>query len=300
MLGEFIKIKAGVRFAYVEYVYMKKCETCDKEIIEKYGSGRFCSSFCARKFSTIAKRADINKIARKKAIERIKNNENNEYNGFIKPRTQTIKKHCPICGNEFESWKASDRTFCSRECMDKDVKYEFRVKPPGGYRKNSGRSKNGYYRGVWCQSTYELAFVIYNLDNNIYFTRNTKGYSYVKDGSIHKYFPDFLQNGDLIETKGYYTPDVKLKSECVNLPLKILYRKDLEYAFSFIKEKYGKTEDNIFELYDGYKPSYSYLCCKCKKPFSCSKKRKTDIVFCSKNCSGEYRADINHFIKNKR
>lgn len=28
--------------------------------------------------------------------------------------------------------------------------------PIGGYRKGSGRSKHGYYKGIYCGSTYEL------------------------------------------------------------------------------------------------------------------------------------------------
>lgn len=36
------------------------CETCGKLLTEKYGSGRFCSAQCARSFSTISKRDEIN------------------------------------------------------------------------------------------------------------------------------------------------------------------------------------------------------------------------------------------------
>jgi hypothetical protein len=39
---------------------MKKCENCEKEHDGEYGSGRFCSSKCARGFSTKAKRKEIN------------------------------------------------------------------------------------------------------------------------------------------------------------------------------------------------------------------------------------------------
>lgn len=39
---------------------MSICENCNVEIFERYGSGRFCSSKCARGFSTKSKRAEIN------------------------------------------------------------------------------------------------------------------------------------------------------------------------------------------------------------------------------------------------
>lgn len=43
-----------------------KCENCNKEHDGSYGSGRFCSSKCARGFSTKAKRKEINEKVSKK------------------------------------------------------------------------------------------------------------------------------------------------------------------------------------------------------------------------------------------
>ena len=36
----------------------------------------------------------------------------------------------------------------------------------GGIREGAGRSKSGWYKGYYCNSSYELAWVIYSLDNN--------------------------------------------------------------------------------------------------------------------------------------
>ena len=46
----------------------------------------------------------------------------------------------------------------------------------GGLRLGSGRGKKGWYNGFFCDSTYELVYVIYNLDNNIYFKRSKLKY----------------------------------------------------------------------------------------------------------------------------
>lgn len=43
-----------------------KCENCGTECEIKYGSGRFCSSKCARGYSTKAQRCEINKKVSKK------------------------------------------------------------------------------------------------------------------------------------------------------------------------------------------------------------------------------------------
>jgi hypothetical protein len=49
----------------------------------------------------------------------------------------------------------------------------------GGYRQGSGRGKKGWYRGYWCDSTYELVYVIFNLDHGIAFSRKTERFAYV-------------------------------------------------------------------------------------------------------------------------
>ncbi|MEI7942893.1 MAG: hypothetical protein WCH76_06985 [Candidatus Riflemargulisbacteria bacterium] len=42
----------------------------------------------------------------------------------------------------------------------------------GGYRRKSGRGKHGWYKGIWCDSSWELAWVMYHLDHGIPFERN--------------------------------------------------------------------------------------------------------------------------------
>ena len=48
----------------------------------------------------------------------------------------------------------------------------------GGLRKGSGRGKKGYYKGYWCDSSWELAWVIYQLDHNIKIKRNWEKFEY--------------------------------------------------------------------------------------------------------------------------
>ena len=61
----------------------------------------------------------------------------------------------------------------------------------GGYVKNSGRGKKGWYNGYWCDSSWELAWVIYNLEHNINFKRNDEKFKYVFNEKIMNYLPDF-------------------------------------------------------------------------------------------------------------
>ena len=117
----------------------------------------------------------------------------------------------------------------------------------GGLRQGSGRGHKGWYKNYFCDSTYELAYIIYNLDHNIKFERCKLEYDYIYNNKHHIYHPDFiLPDGSLVEIKGYYTAQVDAKIKSVNdRDIKVLYEKDLKYAFDYINETYkvNKLED---------------------------------------------------------
>ena len=111
------------------------------------------------------------------------------------------------------------------------------------------KSKKGYYKGMYCGSSYELAYVIYNLDHNIPFARCDRYYEYEYNGSKHLYFPDFeLADGTIIEIKGYHTETVDIKAAAVcDRPIKVLYKKDLSKYMKIesVIEKLSKFADKI-------------------------------------------------------
>ena len=150
----------------------------------------------------------------------------------------------------------------------------------GGYREGSGRSKSGYYKGVYCGSTYELCWVIYQLDHNIKFSRFP--------GKLElngvKYYPDFLLNDGktIVETKGYEAQesvDKKTRvAESFGYKVNVLRKNDLQKEFNWVKQNYQYKE--VFELYDGYKPKYDLLCTECANIFGRDGKPKTEKIFC--------------------
>jgi hypothetical protein len=167
--------------------------------------------------------------------------------------------------------------------------------PGGGYREKSGRSKQGYYKGIYCGSTYELCWAIHALDHGIPFTRFPGQLK--KDKLV--YIPDFLL-GDkktIIEPKGYERGDsVKRKTELaesLGYIVKIMRKDDLKYAFEYVTEKY-KTK-KFHTLYDDYKPKYTYICSFCNKNFNRDNKAKNNQkeIFCNISCSVNYRHKLN-------
>lgn len=115
-----------------------------------------------------------------------------------------------------------------------------------------GYGKKGCYKGIFCASSYELAFVIYCLDHNIPIKRCSTHYTYCYNEKTHQYYPDFEIDGTIIEIKGYWKEVVDIKANSVtDKPIKILYRDDLKDVFDYIEQTYGKTVDvNIQDLYE--------------------------------------------------
>ena len=59
----------------------------------------------------------------------------------------------------------------------------------GGFKEGSVRNyKSGWYRGIHCDSSWELAFVIYYLDHNINIERCTEKRIYILDNKEYKIY----------------------------------------------------------------------------------------------------------------
>ena len=164
------------------------------------------------------------------------------------------------------------------------------LKPVGGARPGSGRSKSGYYKEIYCGSTYELCWVIYNLDMGKDVKR-FDGYLQCPDEKF-KYYPDFIEdNRHIIEIKGYEDESVARKTalaERLGYKLTLMKKEDLKHVFKYVDKTYNVNESNRHSLYDGYKPKYNYMCNQCSINFPSETKRKTKIVFCSNSCSGKF------------
>ena len=96
----------------------------------------------------------------------------------------------------------------------------------GGYRQGSGRGKKGWYKGFFCDSSYELAFVIYCLEHNKTITRNLIRRKYIWEGRERNYIPDFFVDNEFIEIKGYKTKQWEAKLKC-NPDVIVYYEKGL-------------------------------------------------------------------------
>ena len=168
------------------------------------------------------------------------------------------KKHfgyndiCPICG---KSIYGLHRKTCSEKCRRKlsaktcsnvnKIRHSL-----GGKRSHSGRGKQGRYHGIWCDSSWELAWVIYNIEHNIKFVRYHGYFEYQFEGQTHKYYPDFeLEDGTIVEIKGYQSKQwqAKLNQFPKDKKLQILGKNEMAPILEYVKTKYGKDFIYLYE-----------------------------------------------------
>lgn len=222
-----------------------KCLNCGKETI----NDKFCSNSCAASFNNKNRKYSVE--TKEKISKSVK--LYNETHKVQKTRT------CIFCNKIFlvqriKNDRFSKSKFCSNECRNKYLskinKYLSKINKEmgsGGFREGSVKNyKSGWYKGIHCDSSWELAFAIYHIDNNIDIKRCTEVRTYILNGITKKYFPDFVVNGIIYEIKGINN-DISKAKQMYNNDICFLFKKDLIKYIEYAKTKYG---NNFIKLYD--------------------------------------------------
>lgn len=118
------------------------------------------------------------------------------------------------------------------------------------------RYKYGTYKGFYCDSSWELAFLIYHLDIGDKVIRNVESFDYVTtDGLNRKFFPDFKIGDTFYEIKGGYDKQAsnKLRAFPKDLPLKWISGKEIQFYVNYAKTKFG---EEFIKIYDRNYPSW--------------------------------------------
>lgn len=231
------------------YKTPKICLYCKSPIpYKKSHRQTYCSSKCSATHSQMSGGHKVWTEEQKKDLSKKNSKILLEY--YKKIPKERIIKSCIHCKCEFMVLPSKiDTKTCSRKCKFEWIKNSghYKNKGRGGFRENSGTSKRGWYKGIFCGSSWELAWVIYHLENGIDFKRNTVGFEYTFGGKIRRYYPDFLVGDTFIEIKNYKTEQVEAKTNQFPNKLSVLYKKDLKTIFEYVEKKYGK---DYIKLYD--------------------------------------------------
>jgi hypothetical protein len=232
------------------------CEKCGKEFkedfrkdkatIRKTPTPRFCSKSCANGHTkTEAQKTNISKGMLSKSekwqesyITRY-GRPYDEDKKYVKPKIP-----CVICGIP-RGW--NNKLGMCKKCYSKTDEYSKTVSmatkgKTGGLRKGSGIGKKGWYKGFYCRSSWELAWLVYQLDNNKKVLQTNEHFEYEFEGSKHRYYPDFLIDDVWYEIKGRRESNVQAKIDQFPKDKKLVLiegKKEIKPFLEYAKNKYG-------------------------------------------------------------
>lgn len=234
-VGQHFREKANYK------VYTFVCEVCGKEYQlelseNSYNRGKYkktCSDECAKKLTA----KNTNKTEKNRKIS-------SSMNGNIPWNKIKENRTCEYCGSIIIG------RIKSKFCCDEHMKLSRHNKLSeihknsklGGYHPNSiKKHHHGVYKGINCDSSWELAFVVYCLEHNISIKNCKETRTYTINGKTKRYFPDFVINeNEIIEIKGYYDINAKAKHE-QNPDIKIYFKQEIKPMLEYATSKYGKN-----------------------------------------------------------
>jgi hypothetical protein len=226
----------------------KLCLQCQTPIPYRTKSTQI---YCSQKCAAIYTQKDGGRCHWSEEDKRILSDRSKTIIGFYNNNPKTGSDiNCAICNKLFYRPKSLKKVCCSSKCSYEYIKQNNTWKngSHGGYRKKGGRGKQGWYKGYYCNSSWELAWVIYQLEHNIKFKRNTQGFQYDFLGKKYKFYPDFiLENGDYVEIKAYIDDKNKAKISSFPHKLSVIGKFDILPFIQYTVQKYGKDYIKLYE-----------------------------------------------------
>ena len=233
--------------------HVLKCPICGNEYTiqvrhKQFVQGKYkktCSDKCAKQLTAL--NTNIEEKNKKISISLIGNIPSNRKPNF------SYYKECKYCGKIFDIRERKNKSdFCCDECHNKSVHEKLSTVAKennlGGYHPNSIKKyHHGIYKGIHCDSSWELAYLVWCLEHDISIKRCEEIRYYKLNKKTLKYFPDFIVDNQIIEIKGYFDEKSRIKSE-QNPDIKVLFYDDLKEMIEYTINKYG---NNFWEiLYD--------------------------------------------------
>ena len=106
------------------------------------------------------------------------------------------------------------------------------------FNKTRGNGKKGWYKNIFCDSSWELAFLVYHIEHNLYIERCKDKFEYIWNNKKHIYIPDFKTDEGIIEIKGRKTKQSEEKHK--QFPnIKIIDSTLIKPYIEYVQKKYG-------------------------------------------------------------
>lgn len=205
-----------------------RCKFCDRQILNR-GSLAAHSKCCKQNPNRVVPVRSPNAGAR---LGSTAWNKGLRGDPRCKPSEETLRK-----------LRASPRVYDSESPLEIERRRkisEYAKKHNGGKRHGSGRGKKGWYNGIFCDSSWELAFLMYHADHGIEVFRCDEVRMYEWEGRTRKYLPDFVVEGTIYEIKGYISPQ-SLAKKFAHPDIVVLGNLEMTPYLEYCVAKYGKN-----------------------------------------------------------
>lgn len=120
----------------------------------------------------------------------------------------------------------------------------------GGLRIGSGHAKMGWYKGYYCRSSWELAWLIYQLEHEQKVEQCKESFEYKFNNEIHHYYPDFKIGEIYYEIKGQHFENLTAKLEQFPKEKTLILidgKHEIKLYLDYVVEKYGKDFIKLYE-----------------------------------------------------
>lgn len=207
----------------------KLCEKCGRSI-------------CSNQLSIHRKFCDGNPIPKKERVKYPLNGRKIWNEGLTKENCEEIRNSVEKIKNNFKEGNLIP-SFLHKKHSE-ETKKKWKENPNmGGLRQGSGKGIKGWYRGFYCRSTWELAWLVYQLEHKIKVDKCNESFDYFFEEQIHKYYPDFMIENVYYEIKGYRNKNVQAKIDQFptdKMLIMIEGKEEIRPYLQYCEEKYGK------------------------------------------------------------
>lgn len=228
-----------------------KCENCGKifqqtitqKEFERKTFHKCCSQICAHSFAA----KNVSMETRRQVIKKLV--QTRRLFGLYK-RAKPKRRFCEACGKPIIDVQFKHSKYCSVDCRvsKRHEKLSHAAKTTGfaGYNEAYKKAKRGWYKGFWCGSSWELAFLLWALDHKLNIKRCDKVLKYEFEGKLRRYYPDFEIDDIIYEIKGYEDKFAKAKQQAFPNVVVLKYA-EMKDKIEYVKNTYGNEFVNLLE-----------------------------------------------------
>ena len=210
--------------------------------LKRKDSKKYCSEQCAHSRKQTEETKEKIRTSVKQSEKFITNNRiavDKRNKKYLETNKKKFDFVCLHCGEEGIDKKYNKNRKYHKECW---------LKVSGGVKPGSSRGKCGWYSGYWCDSSYELAYLIYCLENNIDIVRNKEGFEYIFNDEKHLFYPDFIVSGKYVEIKNFRSDLTDAKLSYFPYDITVYYKDTIKPYLEYTINKYGKDFIKLYEV----------------------------------------------------